>query len=33
VLEIHTDNFEIISLQRYYPEIILLGDQYNSLAT
>ena len=33
MLEIHTDNFEIISLQRYYPEIILLGDQCNPLAT
>jgi hypothetical protein len=33
VLEIHTDNFEIINLQPYYPEIILLGDKCNQLAT
>ena len=32
-MEIHTDNFETIKLQPYYPEIILLGDKCSPLAT
>jgi len=33
LLKIHTGRFGPINLQPYYPEIILLGDKCNPLAT